>query len=153
MSDKQQQEPTLPSFASEALFETEEVTTESGEKYIIGRPKGSNAAQEKAEAAKKEDSNVADDHGPSFDLGVNWPAGSSGGTDSGFASRTGISNYSVPIGGWIFKYRVWFVTDQTYYYEFQDETNQSYPCDVIIPGVHYVDYNSSRPNIVKVRGS
>ncbi|KAF2869592.1 hypothetical protein BDV95DRAFT_608436 [Massariosphaeria phaeospora] len=156
-SKQSSEQPPVPDFAAGQEFETEEVTLENGTKYTIGRPKGSAVAYEKAQAAKAakedDDADVLDSHGPSFELDVDWRAGSGGPTDSGFRSRTGISQYHVPIGGVLYKYRVWITTDQSYYYEFQDEGHQSYPLDVVLNGSHYVDYNSKQPNIIKVRGS
>lgn len=131
-------------------LEFTEYTTKGGEKFRVGRPKGS------AEAKEKADANASDDvgaHGEPFTLDVNWPANGGGGTDDGFYSRTGIRSWSVPVGGFWYKYRVSFYTDQTYDFQFQDEGQQWYECNVFVPGWHYVDYNSDQPNIIRVSGS
>jgi hypothetical protein len=94
-----------------------------------------------------------DSHGPGFTLPVKWEAGSSGTTEPGFHSRTGISKWGIAIGGTVYKYRAWFITDQTYDFQFQDESHQWYECNVWLNGSHYVDYNSDMPNIRQVSGS
>jgi hypothetical protein len=142
-----------PSHTSDQEFETADITLDNSVKFTTGRPKGSSAAQQQAEASKKENPNVDDSHGPSFELEVDWRAGNSGDTDPGFRSRTGISHWNISTSGLLFTYRLEFKTDQTYYYEFQDGDNQSYSANVWLNGLHYIDYNSNNPNIVKVRGS
>ncbi|KIX98560.1 uncharacterized protein Z520_05861 [Fonsecaea multimorphosa CBS 102226] len=147
------EQSNAPQFANEKDMETEEVTLQSGEKVTIGRPKGSAAAKAEIQAAMKDNPQVMEAHGPGFTLDVNWPAGQSGSTTPEFQSRTGISKWSIQTGGTFFKYRVWFETDQTYDYQFQDQTHQWYECNVWLKGGHYVDYNSNMPNIQKVSGS
>ncbi|KAL8714720.1 MAG: hypothetical protein Q9225_006512 [Loekoesia sp. 1 TL-2023] len=144
MATEQSTSPAdAPQFSSEEM-ETEELTLESGAKITIGRPKGSAAAKQQVEAAKKDNAEVMYSHGPSFTLPMNWQAGSEGFTDSDCKSRTGISQWGVQVGGLVFKYQIWFVTDQTYDYQFQDQSNQWYDCDVWLKGAHYVDYNSAQ---------
>lgn len=139
-----------PEQVSDEHLEFTEYTTESGDKFRVGRPKGSTEAKEKADAGTGDD---VGSHGEPFTLDVNWPANGSGNTDSGFYSRTGISSWNVPVGGVWYKYRVSFNTDQTYDFQFQDEGQQWYECNVYKNGWHYVDYNSSQPNIIRVSGS
>ena len=141
-----------PAFAAEQKYETLEVTPDSAEKYAVGRPEGSAAAQEKVEEDRKNSSNVDEGHGSAFKINVDWSAGSHGDTANDFRSRTGISQWNIIIGGWVFKYRVWFYTDQTYNYTFVDRSGDTYQCNVYSQGAHYVDFNSSNPDIVEIRG-
>ena len=134
-------------------FEVEEYTNDQGEKFCIGRPKGS--AEVKAKIDASDDDKVGS-HGASFNVNVNWSPPNSGYTDSGFASQTGITHWNVINGGSVFTYRITFDCNQTYDYFFQDATNEKsgkYECNVWKSGTHYVDYNSSKPDIISVSGS
>ncbi|USP78045.1 hypothetical protein yc1106_05319 [Curvularia clavata] len=141
---------THPEQIPDEQLEFTEYTTENGEKFRIGRPKGSTEAKEKADASTSDDVGT---HGEPFTLDVKWPSNSSGSTDPGFYSRTGIKDWNVSVGGVFFKYRISFNTDQTYDFQFQDESQQWYECNVYVGGWHSVDYNSDQPNIIRVSGS
>lgn len=119
----------------------EEKTTDSGEKYQIGRPQGSENVGE------------PDSHGPPFSIPVNWVPGSDWQyTDDDFRGRTGISRWKITVGGFIYHYQLFFDTDQTYNYTFTDKTGQGYGNNVFVAGVHSINYNSNQPTIVLVSG-
>ena len=145
---------TKDNASQEQNIEFEEYTNDQGEKFRVGRPKGSVEAKAKADASIND--NVGS-HGASFsNVKVNWSPPNADYTDSALASQIGITHWNVTDGGSIYKYRLTFNCNQTYDYYFQDATNTSsgqYECNVWQSGTHYVDYNSSQPTIVSVSGS
>ncbi|CAB5362292.1 unnamed protein product [Rhizophagus irregularis] len=51
------------------------------------------------------------------------------------------------------KYRLEFTNTVTYNYYFSDETGDRYQVNTYLTGNHYVEYSSSKPNIVFISGS
>ena len=123
-------------------FVTQKATSSQGQEYEVGRPEGS----EESDQAQP-DSGV-----PPFSRDVTWSAGSFGSTTGDIEWQTGITYYHIETGGFFYKYRLNFTTQQPFNYAFTDESNDVYHVNCYQAGNHYVDYNSSHPNITHVSG-
>lgn len=80
---------------------------------------------------------------------VNWPVG-----DDNWKPTTGdvsgyINRYKLHAnhGGIFYDYQLDFTAKETGTYVFWDESKDYYKVTVILPGDHYVRYNSGRPTI------
>ena len=69
---------------------------------------------------------------------------------------TGITRYNVygkRVRSKVYSYYVEFTNVENYDYYFVDETGDHYNVNCFRIGNHYVQYNSSKPTIVRVVGS
>lgn len=90
-------------------------------------------------------------HGPDFNgAGVKWGTWTNGDTSADAKSKTGVIWYSLNKVPWHrpFKWRLTVNINDTYDYNFKDESSDTYSLSCCQTGMHYVDFNSDAPAIV-----
>ncbi|MDN4526489.1 hypothetical protein [Fictibacillus fluitans] len=91
-------------------------------------------------------------------IDVNWIVDASDSfipTSWDIAALTGITAYrliSNPFDS-IYAYRLEFINTKNYDYYFRDASGDVYEVNTFRNGTHYVEYNSSAPNIIHIYGS
>lgn len=124
------------------LVRTKQMTS-AGIEYQIGQPKDN----------VEESKGVPESHGASFNKKVELvPGGGWENTERNFALLSGITRWKIEVGGWIWKYKLVFDTNQTFNYTFTDGTGQGYGNNCYKAGIHEIDYNSDNPTIVQASG-
>ena len=122
--------------------------TKSGDTYRVGT---------KATATKQgQEENDIPESKHDFDIAVNWPVGNSDWKQptadvQSTAAITGYKLYFQEKSA--FSYILYFSNTEHYDYIFFDKTGDSYECDTYVNDDHYVQYNSSNPDIVRITGS
>lgn len=121
-------------------FVTQKATSGKGQEYEIGRPEGS----EEAENAQPDDAAPAN-----VKVGLIWQPGQGDQqVQSDIKQKTGISSYRIDTGGFFYTYRLNITTTTSPRgYKFFDAAGDSYVLNSFRNGNHYVDYNSKGPNI------
>jgi hypothetical protein len=90
---------------------------------------------------------------PTGSIAVNWPVDTSGETTPDVLAATGIRSYSLQGGGHFFTFELDFNTANSWNYTFTDQSGDTYSCDCVLTGSHWIDYNSRLANIVEVSWS
>ncbi|KAI8159609.1 hypothetical protein K4K49_004010 [Colletotrichum sp. SAR 10_70] len=145
MSDETQEQPP-----PDAEVGWQELKTENGNKYRV-------KADDYDIADRDPDGDEPAAAGPPFkDVEVYWTVGSSGAPSQDVQNKTAITWYRLDKAPWYvyYKYRLTINTNDTYNYEFTDQSPDTYSLGVWQKSVtHTVDFDSSSPTIVKISGS
>ncbi|KAH6649428.1 hypothetical protein F5144DRAFT_5633 [Chaetomium tenue] len=135
-------------------FEWEDAKSQNGVAFRIGRP---TASQSQANPSAADSANPQEDPLPveaqSVSVPVYWPTTphQQWSEIQGDVRVGGLTDYALWPGGrlwWKWRLEVQNVSTRKYY--FTDEDGDVYSLECINWGIHKLDYNSSKPNIVKV---